>query len=290
MKLKKPSFKFTLVSGALLILVANGFALASVAYNRSAKESELKLTERELNKTYVDYGYESSGMELNLNWRVPLQNDPSEMNYGTSIPWFGSFANWLDKAKLAELGFDVSMPETNENAARHYERMRAKDVFIVLELDGQARQAALDHMNNQLNRSCGPEDRGEVCKMSPEMKKNRLWQEENTLSRLFAVDAGLDDAVLRARYPDRTKYTIMRGLVKPVVQSQGNRKLVLTGHILGMDVTKINVPHKFIAEIKDITSWNYNLKPGIQANHYEVIVAFGRNHEPWIVSAKKVEK
>jgi hypothetical protein len=288
--MKKPSFKFTLISGALLILIANGFALASVAYNRSAKESELKLTERELNKTYVSYGYESSGMELNLRWRLPPQNDEAAMDYGNmGISMYNSVTKWLDKTKLAELGFDVSMPETNEDVTRHYERMLAKDVFIVLELDGQARQAELEHMKNLLNRSCGPEDRREVCKMSPEMKKNRLWAEENTLSRLFAIDAGLDDTALRARYPDRSKYTIMRGQVKPVL-SQSNRKLVLTGHILGMDVTTINVPHKFIAEIKDITPWNYNLKPGVQVNHYEVIVAFGRNHEPWIVSAKKVEK
>jgi uncharacterized protein DUF4824 len=290
MKMKKPSFKFTLISGALLILIANGFALASVAYNRSAKESELKLTERELNKTYESYGYESSGMELNLSWRVPLQNDLSAMNYGTSIPWFGSFANWMNKAKLAELGFDVSMPETNEDAARHYDRMLAKDVFIVLELDGQARQAELEYMKNLLNRSCEPEDRGEVCKQTPETKKNRLWQEENTLSRLFAVDAGLDDAALRAHYPDRSKYTIMRGLVKPVVVSQSKGKPVLMGHLQSMHVTTINVPHKFIAEMKDMKRWNYNLKQKNQEKHYEVIVAFGRNHEPWIVSAKKVEK
>lgn len=286
--MKKPSFKFTLISGALLILIVNGIALASVAYNRSAEESELKLTERELNKAYIDYGYESSGMELNLNWRVPLQNDGSAMNYDISTHRYGPGTKWLDKAKLAELGFDVGMPETNADAAKHYERMNSKDVFIVLELDGPARQDALEHLKNLLNRSCGPEEKTEVCKQTPEIKKNRLWQEENTLSRLFAVDAGPDDAALRARYPDRSKYTIMRGLVKPVL-SQSNGKPALMGHLLGMHVTTINVPHKFIAGIKDITPWNYNLKPGVQVNHYEVIVAFGRNHEPWIVSAKKVE-
>jgi hypothetical protein len=287
--MKKPNFKFTLISGALLILIANGIALASVAYNRSVKESELKLTERELIKTYMGLGNESSGMELGLNWRVPLQNDGSAMNYGMGISWYGSVAKWLDKAKLAELGFDISMPETNAHAAGHYARIRARDVFIVLELDGQARQAALEHMKNLLNRSCGPEEKTEVCKQTPDIKKNRLWQEENTLSRLFAVDAGLNDAALRARYPDRSKYTIMRGQVKPVL-SQSNGKPALMGHLLGMHVTKINVPHKFIAEIKDIKPGSYYLKPGDQVKHYEVIVAFGRNHEPWIVSAKKVEK
>ena len=99
--MKKPSFKFTLISGVLLILIANGFALASVAYNRSAKESELKLTERELNKSYADYGIESSGMGLNLNWRVPLQNDGWAMDYDMSISVYGSVTKWLDKAKLA---------------------------------------------------------------------------------------------------------------------------------------------------------------------------------------------
>ena len=122
------------------------------------------------------------------------------------------------------------------------------------------------------------------------MRKNRLWQEENTLSRLFAVDAGLDDAALRARYPDRSKYAIMRGQARSMVLSQRNGKPVLMGNLLGMHVTEINVPHKFIAEMKDMKPWNSYMKPGDQPNHYEVIVAFGRNHEPWIVSAKKVDK
>ena len=287
--MKKPSFRFTLISGVLLILIANGFALASVAYNRNAKESELKLTERELNKSYADYGIESSGMGLNLNWRVPLQNDGWAMDYDMSISGYGSVTKWLDKAKLAELGFDVSMPATNTDAAGHYRRTQAREVFIVFELDGQARQATLEYVKSLLDRSCGPEDKSQVCKQSPEMRKNRLWQEENTVSRLFAVDAGLDNAALRARYPDRSKYAIMRGQVKPE-WGQSNGKSAMIGRIVGINVSTINVPHKFIAEMKDMKPWNSYMKPGDQPNHYEVIVAFGRNHEPWIVSAKKVDK
>ena len=121
------------------------------------------------------------------------------------------------------------------------------------------------------------------------MRKNRLWQEENTLSRLFAIDAGLDAAALRARYPDRSKYAIMRGQVKPG-WSQSNGKPALMGRIVGINVTTINVPHRFIAEMKDIKPGYSYIKQGEQVKHYEVVVAFGRNHEPWIVSAKKVDK
>ena len=290
MKMKKPGFRFTLISGALLILAVNVFALASVASNRSAKDSELTLTERELNKTYVSHENESNGMELYLNWRVPAQVDETAAGYGMSIYGYGAGAKWLDKAKLAELGFDVSMPATGAKADRYYEKAQARDLFVVLELDGPARTAMLEQVKNMPVPSCEPRQNSDKCKQSLEMHDNRIWQEENTLSRLFAVDAGLNDTALRARYPDRSKYAIVRGQVRLVLISRIKGKPVLTGYILGVNLNNINVPKKFIGELKDMRPLNYYLKPGQQTAHYEINLAFGRNHEPWIISVKKVQK
>lgn len=288
MKLKKPSFKFTLISGVILILLVNALALASVAYNRSAKDSELILTERELAKTYMGNANESSGMELNLNWRVP-QSDETEMGYGMSIYGRGVSASWLNKTKLAELGFDVSMPETSAGADRYYEKTHTKYLFIVLELDGPARMAVLEQVKNAPVPFCGPQRVKVRCKQSMDLHNSRVLQEENVLSRLFAVDAGPDDAALRARYPDKSKYAIVRGQMR-LVLSRTKGEPSLAGYIVGLNIKNINVPKEFIDELKEIGPMNYSLKRSQHTAHYEVTLAFGNNHEPWIVSAKRVEK
>ena len=288
--MKKPGFKFILISGVLVILVANGFVLASVTYNRSSIESELKLTDRELTKTYTDK--EGSGMELNLNWRIPQEN-PWWLgkSYCRNITGFVGYIpsgspKWLDKAKLAQLGFDVSMPVSDTDAVSHYRNMREKEVFIVLELDGTAYQTAIKQMKDAIDPSCWPDQKTYDCELCPDVRKNMIWQEENISNRLYAVDAGLDDATLRARYPDRSKYAIIRGQIRPEL-NQVNGGPTLMGYLVTLGTT-INVPYRFIGELKDMNPRNPYTKPGEQPKHYEVAVAFGRDHEPWIVSATKV--
>lgn len=286
--MKKPGFKFTLLSGLFLIVLVNALALALVVYNRSAKESELILTERELAKTYTGNANESSGMELNLNWRVP-QSDETEMGYGMSIYGRGVAASWLNKTKLAELGFDVSMPETSAGVDRYYEKTHTKYLFIVLELDGPARMAMLEQAKNMPIPACRPGRIRIECKQSRDTHSNRVRQEEYVLSRLFAVDAGPDDAALRARYPEKSKYAIVRGQVR-LVLSRTKGEPTLAGYIVGLSIKNINVPKEFIGDLKEIRPMNYSLKPAQHVAHYEVTLAFGKNHEPWIVSAKRVEK
>ena len=42
---------------------------------------------------------------------------------------------------------------------------------------------------------------------------NELVREENESSRLFVIDAGLDSAALRTKYPDRARYAIVQGVI-----------------------------------------------------------------------------
>ena len=120
----------TLVVGATLVAVTNAVALVGVAYNRGESESVLTLSEREL-WLASDWwlARENSGIALELRWRMPHEDYFRQAMY----PMFAAPGhNWLNKAKLATLGFDMSPPEDTPQVRRHYERLLPKDVLLVL--------------------------------------------------------------------------------------------------------------------------------------------------------------
>src|SRR6185295_3092879 len=70
--------------------------------------------------------------------------------------------------------------------------------------------------------------------------KSLAFERERS-SRLFLVDAGLDYDSLRARYPDRSRYAIVRGKVRVdswMVKNTGS----LNGSVSGLSVSALNVP------------------------------------------------
>ena len=136
--MKNWSRRHTLISGIALILITNAVALAGVAWNRSGDpESTLKLTQRELRQPYRGMNDENSGMSLRINWRV--FGGEKSWNYSYS----GGAPDWLDQAKMESLGFDVSQAEGMKDDYRWTSRQLAKEVLLVLEMDGQAYQQVL---------------------------------------------------------------------------------------------------------------------------------------------------
>jgi len=111
---------------------------------------------------------------------------------------------------------------------------------------------------------------------------DNLAIEEGHASRLFAIDAGLDAAVLRARYPDRQRTLILRGTVRPSVRSS-DRQHRLVGYISAIAIDRINVPF----------AWRWPLEPlrnssrpaaSERTPRYQAQVAVGQHLEPWIES------
>jgi hypothetical protein len=116
-----------------------------------------------------------------------------------------------------------------------------------------------------------------------------LEAEENTLSRLFVVDAGLDQARLRQQYPDRSHYAIVHGTVRPEVAGAPALPK-LYGTVTAVSCESIHVPLEFRTAVSsaaisrgDPTSLLRRLeaKPRLALQ-----VAFGRRLEPWVVSAE----
>ncbi len=286
--MKKWTRTHTLVAGVALILATNAVALLGVAYNRSEPESTLKLTERELRLPY-SWGFEkeNSGIALTLQWRVLIGEDNNFRGWQTSAVGFGSALEWIDKAKLAALGFDVSKPEDTPEGRMYYDKMLPKEVLLVLEFDGPAYRSALARVQRQF------ESEKDLLKANPGKKefevrtknaREALDLEEHVYSRLFVVDAGRDVASLRARYPDRSRYAIVHGQIRPQI-IESNHKSELVAYITGLSVSEINVPASYrkIFEplLKSARSGPYN----VAVSPFEVTVAFGKRLEPWITEA-----
>ena len=264
-----PTRKRTLVAGVGLIAIVNAIVLAGVAYNRAGEpESALRLSERELGLPQVSRGNaENSGLSLRLQWRV-LPADTPNTKYDPLGYSFGGTPQWLDGAKMLALGFESLAASGPFDARGNIERELPRDVLLVLEMDGAAYQAALARA-------------AKYSETVPDGAK-RLQEERAERSRLFVVDAGLDNAVLRARYPDRKHYAIVHGQVRPA----GKDRTALdrrAGYISAVSAADLNVPLAW----KDVFEEAAAPRPGSAepVDHYEVEVNFGRRLEPWMASA-----
>jgi hypothetical protein len=284
----------TLIAGVALIALTNAIALGGVAWNRAGgPESELKLTQRELWAPYRSpLDRDSGGMELMLRWRV-LTAEPVTGYYGDH---FGA-PEWLDEAKMAALGFDLSRPSEPGRASRRYQRLLPREVLVVLELDGAATKQALERA-----RARAAQEQAKVAagtgKSGPgspaQMAADFLKREEAANSRLFAVDAGLDAGALRARYPDRSRYAIVRGKVRPQLAASRGKETKVAGYIESLDIARINVPIEFRRTIQAIAVGPRALPlpgplPAVEPP-FEVTVAFGKRFEPWIVAASTASR
>jgi hypothetical protein len=278
--------KHLAVTGVALIALTNAVVLAGVAYNRSgAPESTLKLTARELDASRPGGGRENSSLVARMRWRVlPEERARDGFWYRYGGAYQGSPA-WLDNAKMASLGFNVALPDTEIETKRSFKRELPRDVLLVLELDGAAYQESLRGVElaaAKLRRNNKPES----AKLADEIVP--LERDHN--SRLFVVDAGRDAAALRSKYPDRSRYAIVHGQVSPggrFVSGEGRH----TGYVAGVDVDSLNVPLELRAAFEGAVSDRAValMNPPSRLGRHEAEVAFGKRLEPWLVSASRNE-
>lgn len=278
-----------LLAGVGLILAANAVALGGAAWNRSGDpESTLRLSERELRvvgQPVLDR--ENSGMALRLRWRTLAQRAGPEDDFLDGRYAYGGAPKWLDPSKLAELGFDTARKTVP--GGREHDAIPAKEVFLVLELDGAAFQAALERARQDDQRAKAAQA-GKAGARDPEgeLKRaaQRLRREESTSSRLFVIDAGLDAGALRARYPDRARHAIVRGQVRPYWDTRSDTTGALVGQVVGPSVGEINVPLEFQPSFASAGERALRGEDA-QPPRRDITVAFGRRLEPWITAVAK---
>ena len=73
--------------------------------------------------------------------------------------------------------------------------------------------------------------------------QDALTQEENTSSRLFVIDAGLDAHALRQKYPDRTRFMLLHGTVRPSIRDRGPGQPQATGYVARVGGGPVHVSH-----------------------------------------------
>ncbi|WP_347506296.1 DUF4824 family protein [Pseudomonas anguilliseptica] len=287
-----------LVAGLVLIGVVNAIVLAGVAWNRQPPEdSRLQLSERELAATYAYWRKDNSSLALRLDYRWPSQADDD--HYYLSI----------SAEKMAELGFHVPT-ELNEQTVRRYRRQLDRDALLVLELDGPAYQREVALM------AAAHAEALRLQKSVPDSKElheaaqhaaNALDYERRRASRLLVVDVGMDQQVLRARYPDRTRYAIVRSIIEVQASSvatdwdgkgddprPNNQRWTwqLGGSAETPGVQSLNLPQRWHATFDSLPQQNEQLAVDYLSDQklFTADVAFGRRLEPWFVdlSARQV--
>jgi hypothetical protein len=272
----------TLIAGLALIALTNAVALGGVAWNRSGEpDSVLQLTQRELGQPYrFGFDKDSGGLVLDLRWRV-LAVDRGKAYYADR---YGTPA-WLDRAKLASLGFPVSQPARGGD--RYYDRLLPREALVVLELDGPARADVLERAREQARREAARAAAEKGNKEALNAAKNAvefLQREETVNSRLFAVDVGLDATALRATYPDRARYAIVHGSVRARYHAERGAAGEWTGYIEGIDNGQINVPLEFRKAIGSVPQTREWESPTQVGPLFQATVAFGKRFEPWVTA------
>jgi Domain of unknown function (DUF4824) len=269
-------------AGLALVLATNAVALGGAAYNRMGEpQGTLRLTDRELGLPYArNTASENSGLALRLIWRSLPAPRPQRLGGQFYYNQNGFDPQWLDVRKMGTLGFDAKTL-ARLNRARFGERPTeppARDVFIVLELDGPAYRESLRRAQELADAAQAQNPSSEAAREA----KSALEQDRND-SRLFAVDAGLDLAALRARYPDRSMYAIAHGRVRAVSRETDADR---AGAIDALSNGEVNVPLSLRATFDGLTP-TYNARRTNADGHFDATLAFGARCEPWLVSAAR---
>jgi hypothetical protein len=174
---------------------------------------------------------------------------------------------WFDQTKLKELGYDCRLPLTDPSAPAHYRATQSREVLAVLEFNGVA-----------------PAGAGES---------------RSTVSRLEAVDAGRDFAVLRKKYPDAQRFLIVPAVVALRYQQRWDPNTratsgpaYLRGVVTELLAGEISVPHsqRRVFEALDGASDKYFATPDGRERgpRFAAVLYYGRNHEPWIGACRSL--
>ena len=106
-----------------------------------------------------------------------------------------------------------------------------------------------------------------------------LAREQKLNSRLFVVDAGRNNAALRAKYPDRSHYAIVPGRIRVVVNLHGVKSSP-AGYVSNLSVEKVNVPASYRRVFEAVPKQRpTNISE--DGPRYGVTLAFGKRLEPF---------
>lgn len=294
--MKQWTTKHYMLAAGLLLLVSNVFVLTGVAYNRSGEPvSKITLTERELSSPYsYSYRKEDSGVAFYLQWRV--HSERTIYNYGYYSSAYTP-VEWLDEEKLAQLGFDTSIDPEQRDAYRVYNDIPERVVYLVMEYDGESYQRALkiaednlfekESLLESLARDVAKQEKNRI-ENDAKQARNIHEQEVNSRTRLFVIDAGLDDEVLRKKYAEQSRYLVVKGKVGVTLQSK-DKKRILRGRITELLNNRIHIPLPFRDQLVEFSRTRKYRKYQGKQPRFQGTFAWGKRYEPWIETVSMLE-
>lgn len=277
-----------LTIGMALVLAVNAFVLLGVAWNRrGSPESQLTLTQRELSLAWNGAGNrEDSGLSLRLQWRVADVHENSSAT-AHSLARAATGSNgiglpWLDEQHLSALGVDVARLKDGERLHGSRRSRTEWPILVAMEFDGPAWQQAREQVRLHAEQQAAlleSNPRLPGITQSAKQAQEARSEEDTIRSRLFAVDAGTDLAVLRARYPDRRHYLILRATLG-VQSTYRDRVPTLSGYIERLDIGALHVPYAFRSSVSSWAGQDFRIKG--RGPVFTATVAVGERLEPWI--------
>ena len=286
-----------MLAAGLVLLVSNVFVLTGVAYNRYGDPvSRMTLTERELASPYsYSYRKEDSGVVFNLQWRVMADRQ----NFSSYGFYSGPYtpAKWLDKSKLQALGFDTSYEVKKKGAYKFYDSQPAREAYLVLEYDGEQYQQVLKMAQDNLfekealleglSKDISEQEKKRI-ENNAKTARNVVEQERNSRSRLFVIDAGLGDEVLRKQYADQDRYLVLKGKVKISIQTK-DKKTYLRGRVSEVLNNQIHIPLPFRDQLVEYSKTKKYRKYKGKKPRFQASFAWGKRFEPWIESVSLLD-
>jgi len=257
----------SLAAAVVIVLLSNAFALLHAARNRSGDpDAQIALTDREL--TYYRDA-DDSGVALNLIWL------DANARYAPWISPGDSSKPWMNRQILESLGFDCRVdPADHLKADSFYARQAPRRGFIALEYDGQGWHEWLESRKRQIEQQ-------------PVLRDSF---NERQSSRLVAIDAAGDPAVLRARHPDRSNVAILPAVIQisvtprqPAAQGRLEIPAQLTGWIQQVPYS-IHVARQISDRFRALRQTTRG--PDQADPIYRVHLKFGTSLEPWVTGTE----
>lgn len=283
-----------LVALAVVAAVNLGVALDVLRDRSGEPDAMVTLDEREL----ALESQPREGSAVTLRWRYQREAWP-----GGNAPSF--LPNWIDQRKLEELGFDCSVPAGAPGAAEYYRRVLPRRVVVAFEVGGPVWQARLEAWQQRSREDAQRLIATHVLKPDEEAAyREAIDRGAERVSRLVPVDVGLDATSLRARYPDRGRYLLLPGLVRPF-RDEGTRGTgpSVFGRVWEVFPSELSVPREAHDPLEELGPTVAALPPGVttqrwspdrysveriaHAPRYTVRVAVGALLRPRILSVAR---
>lgn len=253
----------------LLVALVNGLLFWNVARNRTGEpEAELLLSGREF-YPWLSLNAENSGRFLRLRYqRISNIQDGDKRSDNP----------WLNLEKLKSLGYHVPR-KLLEGDKVYTGRAPTRNVFVVLELNGPAYEQYVAQAAAKVEFLRTTEDKGRLSVAEAELRQAR-----SEASRLFVVDAGLDEQALRLGYANREQYLIVPGEVRIRWKKDWKPGEARFYSSISLKLEEIFVPLAFAGEFAKVVQQieNEQRRTNNASPKFQLRLAYGRHLEPWI--------